>query len=205
MEVVLFMEKMMKDMVPICYKNVKKELYLIDEYGNIYSNYKKDFLIPREDKDGYLQIKLSSGSRKNPCYVRIATLVAWHFLGPPLNLKDPTINHIDSNIKNNYYKNLEWIERSKNSSIRKNKGQGSLNHEAKLNEQDVIEISNLLLYTNLSLNDIAKKYQVSKSTVYNIQAKKTWKHITKDYDFSCRKIIRNKEGRFKLININLID
>lgn len=199
------MEKMTKDMVPICYKNVKEGLYLIDEYGNIYSNYKKDFLIPREDKNGYLQIKLSGGSRENPCYVRIATLVAWHFLGPPSNLKDPTINHIDSNIKNNYYKNLEWIERSKNSSIRKNKGQGSLNHEAKLNEQDVIEISNLLLYTNLSLNDIAKKYQVSKSTVYNIQTKKTWKHITKDYDFSCRKIIRNKEGRFKLINTNLID
>ena len=127
------------------------------------------------------------------------------FLEPPSNLKDPTVNHIDSNIKNNYYKNLEWIERSKNSSIRKNKGRGSLNHEAKLKEQDVIEISNLLLYTDLSLDDIAKKYQVSKSTIYNIQTKKTWKHITKDNDFSCRKIIRNKEGRFKLINTNLID
>ena len=112
-------------MKPIVYKNVKPGLYLIDENGNIYSNYKQDFMKPNIDKDGYLKIKLSSGCRENPCYVRIATLVAYHFLGePPNNLKDPTINHIDGNKTNNNYKNLEWIERGTNSAIRNNKGVG---------------------------------------------------------------------------------
>ena len=29
------------------------EDYSIDVYGNIYSNFKKDFLVPKIDKDGY--------------------------------------------------------------------------------------------------------------------------------------------------------
>ena len=63
-------------MEPICYKNVKEGLYLIDEDGNIWSNYKKGYMSPTKGKDGYLKIKLSGGSREDKCYVRIATLVA---------------------------------------------------------------------------------------------------------------------------------
>lgn len=36
------------------YKNVKP-IYMIDEYGNIYSKYKKNFLKAQKDKDGYLK------------------------------------------------------------------------------------------------------------------------------------------------------
>jgi len=50
-------------------------------------------------------------------------LVAIFFIGPPpVDLKDPTVNHIDGNITNNHFTNLEWMERGKNSSIRLNKG-----------------------------------------------------------------------------------
>ena len=112
-------------MVPICLEGVKKDLYYIEEDGRIWSNYKKDYMRPKTDKNGYLNIALSGGSRDKRKYYRIATLVGLTFLGnPPLEMKDPTINHIDGNILNNHYSNLEWIERSTNSSIRKNKGQG---------------------------------------------------------------------------------
>ena len=200
-----FMIKMMKDMVPICYKNVKEGLYLIDEYGNIYSNYKKDYLTPTKDKDGYLKIKLSGGSRENKCYVRIATLVAWSFIGaPPTTIKDPTINHKDGNILNNHYSNLEWVERSKNSSIRFNKGQGKLNHEAKLTEEQVHEICNLLINTNISYQEICDKYNIAKSTISSIKNQKSWINITKQYDFSCRQTIRNEKGQFENINTKFV-
>ena len=174
------------NMKPIKYKNVKEGLYLIDEYGNIYSNYSKKYLSPTKDKDGYLKVKLSGGSRNNQCYVRIATLVAYHFIGEPKNMKDPTVNHIDGDKTNNHYLNLEWLERNVNSSIRENKGSGETNHEAKLSEQQVYEICDLLINTNLTYDQIGEKYGVKKSTISNIKNKKNWKHITEKYDFNCR-------------------
>ena len=173
MEVPLYIVRMILDMIPIKYKNVKEGLYEIDQDGNIYSNYKKDYLLPKKDKDGYLQLKLSGGSRGNYCYVRIATLVAWHYLGnPPDNIIDPTINHKDGNILNNHYLNLEWLERGQNSSIRNNKGEGSKNHESKLTEHQIKEICDLLIKTNLSLKEISKRYHVATSTINNIKNKK---------------------------------
>lgn len=192
-------------MIPIKYKNVKEGLYEIDEYGNIYSNYKKGYLLPKKDKDGYLQLNLSGGSRDNKCYVRIATLVAWHYLGkPPDDMIDPTINHKDGDILNNHYLNLEWLERGENSSIRDNKGEGAQNHESKLTEQQVEEICNLIIKTNLSFKEIGEKYRVGISTINNIKTKKNWKKITEKYDFSCRIRTRNEKGQFQTININCL-
>lgn len=188
-------------MEPIYYKNVKEGLYLIDEDGNIWSNYKKGYMSPAKDKDGYLKVCLSGGSREDKCYVRIATLVAWTFIGPPPSfMKDPTVNHKDGNILNNNYKNLEWVERGYNSSIRNNKGAGEDNHEAKLNENQVKEICELLINTDMSFNEIATNYNVSKSVISSIKRQVSWKSITKQYDFNCRINIRDELGRFKNIN-----
>ena len=192
---------------PIIYKNIKLGLYEIDEFGNIYSNYKNDYLIPTPDKDGYLKVSLSGGDRNTKCTVHIATLVAVHFIGnPPKDLKDPTVNHINSKILDNHYSNLEWIERSKNSSIRKNKGIGSMNHEAILNEKDVDEICNLLINTHLSYKEIGDIYNVEKSTISNIKQRKTWKHITNNYSLlhKCRQTKRNSNGTFETYNPFLI-
>lgn len=192
-------------MVPILIDGVKPNLYEIEEDGRIWSNYKHDYMTPSKDKDGYFKIKLSGGDRQHQKYFRIATLVAINYIGePPKNLKDPTINHIDGNIQNNHYTNLEWVERGYNSSIRKNTGQGSLNHEAKLNEQQVKEICELLVNTNLSYQNICNQYNIKKSTLSNIKNQKTWKNITNQYDFSCRINIRNEKGQFENINTNFI-
>ena len=189
-------------MVPICLDGIKKGLYYIEEDGRIWSNYKKDYLIPKKDKNGYLSLGLSGEEAKKKKYCRIATLVALTFLGkPPQEMLDPTVNHIDGNILNNHYSNLEWMERGKNSSIRKNRGQGMTNHEAKLNENQVHEICDLLVNSNLTLEEIGKRYNVEKSTIGNIYRGKNWKNITKEYDFSCRITIRNSKGQFQVVNI----
>lgn len=95
------------------YLNVKKELYIIYENGEIYSNFKKDFLKPRKDKNGYLRINLQTD--QNPKRIGIATLVAYNFIGcPSKEIIDPTIDHIDKDKNNNHYSNLRWMERSEN-------------------------------------------------------------------------------------------
>ena len=117
-------------------------------------------------------------------------------------MKDPTINHIDGNILNNHYSNLEWIERSTNSSIRKNKGQGENNHEAKLTAADVQKICELLINSNLTIKEISDIYKVHKSTIHKIKKKETWKTITSLYNFDCRAVIRNERGQFQSVNTN---
>ena len=169
------------------YKDVKP-IYKINEYGEIYSKYKKGYLKPKKDKDGYLNLALAGYSRI--IYVRVATLVAYNFIGePPKEMKDPTIDHIDSNILNNHYTNLRWLERSENSSIRKERGKslGELNHEAKLKENEVIEICELLMQNKLTLKQIGEIYGVTKFTINNIKRKVNWKHITKGYNFPIKR------------------
>ena len=182
-------------------KNIKKGLYLITEDGKVWSNWKSNFLIPKKDKDGYLELGLQceNGERK---MFRIATLVLLTFIGlPSKDILDPTVNHIDSNISNNYYKNLEWMERGENSSIRIHKGKGIENHEAILTEKEVRDICNLLMETNLSYKEIADIFHVEKSTVSNIKRKKNWTNITSQYDLkSCRKVYRDMDGRFVSYN-----
>ena len=187
---------------PLNYMDVRPDLYEIDAFGNIWSHYKKGFLHPTKDKDGYYKIGLRT-CYSSPRTVRIATLVAWTFIGAPLGLEDPTVNHIDGNALNNHYSNLEWIERRENSSIRNHRDQGSSNSQAKLNENQVREICQLLQNTNLSTKQIGEKYPISSSTIVSILHKRTWKSITTNYDFSGRKSIRDSNtGQFIIINAN---
>ena len=63
------------------------------------------------------------------------------------------------------------------------------------------EICELLQFTNLSTKEIAERYNVSRSSILNIQNKSVWKEIVDSYDFSSRKIVRNKKGQYETINL----
>lgn len=200
----------MCNFIPLTVNNILCDFYSINEYGNIRSKKSGKILKPKKNKNGYLVIALcvneiEHGKTHKRKMFSISQLVARTYIGkPPDYMKDPTVDHIDSNINNNHFTNLRWLERGINSSIRKNKGVGSQNHEAKLTEAQVKEICNLLINTNLSFQQIADKFNVDKSTINNIKQHKTWKNITTKYDFSCRTMTRDIDGRFKPMNINLI-
>lgn len=186
-------------MVELTCKDAKKGLYLIDENGNMFGNYRHKPIKPAKDKDGYLKTAIftNSGERK---YVRIASLVLLTFKGePPENMTDPTVNHIDGNILNNNVNNLEWLERSENSKVRFWKPRGLNNPSCVLNEQDVEKICYMLSKGDSNRN-IAKTLGISFSTVSNIRRRKNWTHISEKYVFPKKIVIRNKvNGRFESV------
>ena len=175
--------------------DVKKDMYYISEDGEIYSTFLNDFLKPRCDKDGYLELGLSTGRPKQRKIWKIHQLVAKVYLGnPPEYMKDPTVDHINGKITDNNYRNLRWMERGINSSIRRNKGIGEQNHEAILTEKQVIEICELLIQNEKTLKEVADLYGVDASTISNIKRKKNWTHLTKCYNFKIKKQKNKQES-----------
>ena len=191
-ECVELLEQDRGSFIPLDCLDIKDDIYLINEYGDIYSIASHRLLTQGEDKDGYKDIMLQTNNKRRKSY-RIATLVAYTFIGLPSNeIKDPTIDHIDSNKLNNHYSNLRWMERYENSSIRKTKPKGELNGQHILNEEDVIKICELLQEGKLSLTEIGDMFNVKKSTISKIKRGKNWKYISEKYNFTIKET-KNKD------------
>lgn len=70
-------------------------------------------------------------------------------------------------------------ERQPRDSIR-----GELSTKSKLNTEQVKEIINLFVnYPDVSIEAMAKKYNVNRSTIWCIYQKRNWKHLTQDIVF----------------------
>ena len=190
----------------IPFSKLKPNTYFISNKAEIWSKTTNKILKPKLDKDGYLTISLR-GKDASIIALRVATIMMYTFVGnPPKNMKDPTVNHKDSNRTNNNIDNLEWMERSQNASIRIRSGKGIENHEAILTEKQVKDIVLLIQQTELSYEQIAQQFHVEKSSISNIARYKTWKHIIPYNLCKYRETIRNPDtGQFTSINPFLRD
>ena len=163
--------------------NIKSGNYFISKDGQIYSKVRRRILKHKIDKYGYHEVHLRSKDNKDK-FFRVAILVLYEFIGaPPDDMLDPTSQHIDGNIDNNHIDNLMWMERWENSSKRMTVYVGECNPSAKLTDSEVLEIADLLQTNQYSLQAIADKYNVHKSTISNIKRKKTWTHLLDNYNF----------------------
>lgn len=90
------------------------------------------------------------------------------------------VNHKDGNKLNNAENNVEWVTQSENhlhaiaTGLRK--GAGIDNYFAKLTEKEVLEIFS----SKESSIELAKTYNIHKSTVVQIRSRKIWKNLTKE-------------------------
>lgn len=152
--------------------------YKISSFGNVLSLKTKPprVLSPGINPNrGYWHVALSkNGVIKNVFHHR---LVAEHFIPNPERKKE--VNHKNGVKTDNRVENLEWATRAENNRHAFDTGltvtSGEKNSRHKLTEEQVREI--ILACKKYRVTDIAKKYQVSSSTISAIKNKTHWKNV----------------------------
>ena len=160
--------------------------YYATDDGHIYSEHLKRNISEYFDKDGYKKVRLSNGDGSRKVF-SVHRLILETF-EPNINSDKLQVNHIDGDKTNNKLSNLEWVSCKENINHAYNLGLYSNigdnnNGEHKLVTAQVLEIINLLLSHEMTIQAIADKYNVSKHAIESIKYKKTWKHLTKNIDF----------------------
>lgn len=157
---------------------VNPNIYYIFDDGRVWSKIKKDFLSTNTDKNGYLRIGLHINGNKKQVYIH--KLMEYNYMDMSLkkNFKDPTVDHIDSNKKNNKYTNLRYLERGDNT--RRGKHYKNTYHHSKLTPEDVHLICKLISY-NWTIKEILEYFDISSATLYQIKKKNAWKWISDLY------------------------
>jgi predicted XRE-type DNA-binding protein len=142
-------------------------LYYVSNMGRVKKHNGNKIMRQNFSRD-YLILGLSAnGQRKT---VRVHRLVAMTFKNDYSNTNE--VNHINGIKTDNRDINLEWVEHSENSKHMYTSG----NVTKKLTPDTVIEIKNMLSEGGIQ-KEIAKKFNVSRSTISEINTNKKWKNI----------------------------
>lgn len=144
--------------------------YMISIDGQVFDNNRNKLLKANVDSSGYLAVNIlfSDGKRRKE---RIHRLVAMTYL-PNWN-KSLIVNHIDYNKLNNHVNNLELITHEENIQHAINGGKffQRANHHLSI---DNINHIKQLLTTDIPKAEIAKRFNISESTVYYIKNNGKW-------------------------------
>jgi hypothetical protein len=155
--------------------------YFISTEGEIMAKIKnKEYLkkqTPIHKRGEYLYVTLCG--KKNR-YLSVHRIVAKTFIPNPNNY--PCVNHKDSNRRNNKVENLEWVSRKMNyeHSMKKGKARVTRGQDciyATLNDEQVKKIIHLRIKYKNTYMDLAKKFNVSYSTIAHIMRGTRWSHI----------------------------
>lgn len=157
------------------YGGIKYTNFAIDKFGNI-KNLKTGHIYKfSTDKSGYLRVCLPLGKRGNVKIIRVHKAVAETYIPNKENYK--VVHHKDENKKNPCIDNLEWVSHKKNTEyhlLEKSKKTEFYNNR-KLTENDVKFIRGQK--GHMSAREIAKMFNVSRTTVINVWNYNLYKNI----------------------------
>lgn len=130
-------------------------------------------------KPGYLLVHLSVNGVVRPKTVHRLVCLAFHG-APPHEKSD--VRHLDGNRLNNRPSNLAWGTRSENEADKRLHGRRSVGEDwctAKLSEAQAIEAKRAPRGSkqNPVLAELAARFGVSKQTLRDIRAGRTWRHL----------------------------
>lgn len=156
------------------------EQFYSKRWGKTQKRFRKSKILkPRLNNSGYLVVNLYS---KGTCSLRyIHRLVAEKFCPKRgLDVALCEVNHLSGDKLDNFYKNLEWSSRQKNSLhstrvLKKNRGESV--GTSKLLEKDVLQIVNLL-ELGCSQTEVGKMFGVSNHAIYRVANGDNWAWLT---------------------------
>lgn len=149
--------------------------YEVSNHGRVRRKYRKfknkgyNYLKINKSVCGYGRVSID----KKQMYVH--KLVAEAFLE-----KEPQhqcVNHKDGNKMNNDVNNLEWCTYKHNINHAIDNGLMPKTNSSCLTENDVLQIRSLHEHGWFKKKDIAKAYNITRGSVYNIISRKTWKWL----------------------------
>lgn len=155
--------------------------YEVNEYGDV-RNIRTCLILKPRIKTGYLCTNISFGGRQR--MIRTHKLVCNAF--KPVRFKGQTqVNHIDGDKYHNHISNLEWVTPQENTLHAIETGLlplGEKRTNSKYSEKLIRKICKDIEKNKLTINGIAKKYNVPKSLLHNIYFGDLWKSVKKDYN-----------------------
>lgn len=151
--------------------------YEISELGDVYNLVYRKHMGAHPDQDGYYKVHISNNGKTDTWFVH--RLVALTYLEKPEGCN--VVNHLDSDRKNNDYRNLEWTTAQGNYEhgmlYGYNQTQGENNPRSKLTEDQVKDIR-YLFSNGFRVADIQKKYDfVRWEEIKNIVTYRVWKNV----------------------------
>ena len=154
----------------------KPSNYIICTDGSLYNIETKKAKKATKGANGYMRYTLYMNGKQYQRYAH--RLVAEAFIGNPKN--KPDVNHKDRNKSNNDISNLEWVTAKENADHAKNTHvEHSNDVGCPYSDKTIKKCIAMLESGKKSPSRIAKKLGMNTSTVYNIQNKKIYVHLTK--------------------------
>lgn len=159
--------------------------YGICSDGTIYSTKTNKFLNvnSNDNTSGYqrVQIKNTKGKYKKVFVHRLVALLFVEGQSEEANI----VNHVDSDKKNNRYKNLEWTNKSGNAKHAIAAGKvkvGEDRSDSKYTEEKVRDLCEFMA-EGCSPSKAAKMVNVPEHLAYDVWYRNTWKHVSKDFNW----------------------
>lgn len=151
--------------------------YKISNYGKVTKRYSDDLQKMSTSRHGYVScnVKFDDGFFARSVH----RAVAYAFLRDTYR-ENLEVNHIDGNKQNNRVDNLEWVSKKDNqyhATYVLGKRLGTDCYTNRISEETVMKIYNECLKGELSQIEIAKMFDVDKTTVNKITRGEQWKHL----------------------------
>lgn len=139
--------------------------YFISNDGRVFSNYSGDLIEKKTflSHNGYKRVTLWKDGKQKKYFIHV--LVATYFVDNNNKEKNTSVDHIDRDITNNNYWNLQWVTLSRNS------GQS----KTKLTKEEVLFIREN--YKRGNGTKIAKELNCDLSMVVKIAKRKAFNWI----------------------------
>ena len=157
-------------------------LYKVSNFGRVKSFHfgREKLLKAGVSNTGYANVSLTKNKTKKNFHIHV--LVARAFLPNPEGKRE--VNHIDGDKTNNCVENLEWVTGSENTrhaiqNRQLNIKKGSQCYQAKLTDEQVRYIRRVYIPRHHEFGQLAlaRRFNVSSSTIYGIISWRTYKDI----------------------------